>query len=170
MRKLEGFVSDCSLCVGSCEGLGIPQLLEAILRLMPLDTYVPSPVQPQSDEYIFTCWPLIVMFWLRALPPQAAVMDLVDSDKQRNLQVPVWDTYTSLLSRAGSQVEQPAHRLIKKSSQSHKVMLCCSDFGLCWLSLHTQAPLELVERFAFYERAKKAFAVVATGWVFSFFL
>jgi hypothetical protein len=26
-----------------------------------------------------------------------------------------------------------------------------------------QAPLEKVERFAFYERAKKAFAVVATG-------
>lgn len=80
---------------------------------MPLDTYVPSPVQPQSDEYIFTCRPLILKFWISALPPQAAVMDLVDSDKERNLQVPVWDTYTNLLSRAGSQVEQPAYPLIK---------------------------------------------------------
>uniref|UniRef100_H2UEF9 Mitochondrial ribosome-associated GTPase 1 n=1 Tax=Takifugu rubripes TaxID=31033 RepID=H2UEF9_TAKRU len=83
------------------DGLGIPLLLEAILRLMPLDTYVTSP---------------------------AAVMELVDSDKIRGLAVPVWDEYKQLLSQAGS-----------------------------------QSSLELVERFAFYERAKKAFAVVATG-------
>ncbi|XP_004555952.1 fucose mutarotase isoform X2 [Maylandia zebra] len=82
-------------------GLGIPRLMEAVLKLLPLDTYVPSP---------------------------AAVMDLVDSDKQRGLAVPVWDTYEQLLSQAGSQVS-----------------------------------LEKVERFAFYERAKKAYAVVATG-------
>ncbi|KAM9847465.1 fucose mutarotase isoform 1-T1 [Aulostomus maculatus] len=82
-------------------GLGISELLEAVLKLLPLDTYVPSP---------------------------AAVMDLVASDKQRGLAVPVWDTYTQLLGQAGS-----------------------------------QAPLQKVERFAFYERAKKAFAVVATG-------
>ncbi|XP_070833797.1 fucose mutarotase [Chaetodon trifascialis] len=80
------------------DGLGIPQLLEAILKLLPLDT---SP---------------------------AAVMDLVDSDKLRCLAVPVWDTYTQLLGEAGS-----------------------------------KSPLEKVERFAFYERAKKAYAVVATG-------
>uniref|UniRef100_A0A3Q2SVC8 Fucose mutarotase n=1 Tax=Fundulus heteroclitus TaxID=8078 RepID=A0A3Q2SVC8_FUNHE len=83
------------------DGLGIPQLLEAILKLLPLDTYVPSP---------------------------AAVMDLVDSDKQRCLAVPVWETYAHLLHMADS-----------------------------------QSPLEKVERFTFYERAKKAYAVVATG-------
>ncbi|XP_008289597.1 fucose mutarotase [Stegastes partitus] len=83
------------------DGLGIPQLLEAILKLLPLDTYVPCP---------------------------AAVMDLVDSDKERYLVVPVWPTYTGLLIEAGC-----------------------------------HAPLERVERFAFYERAKKAYAVVATG-------
>ncbi|XP_056292229.1 fucose mutarotase [Pseudoliparis swirei] len=83
------------------DGLGIPLLLEAILKLLPLDTYVPSP---------------------------AAVMDLVDSDQQSGLSVPVWGTYTQLLGQAGS-----------------------------------QSPIEKVERFAFYERAKKAFAVVATG-------
>uniref|UniRef100_A0A1A8GR02 Fucose mutarotase n=1 Tax=Nothobranchius korthausae TaxID=1143690 RepID=A0A1A8GR02_9TELE len=83
------------------DGLGIPHLLKAILKLLPLDTYVPHP---------------------------AAVMDLVDSDKLKGLAVPVWDAYTQLLKQAGS-----------------------------------QAPLEKVERFAFYERAKKAYAVVATG-------
>lgn len=45
--------------------------------------------------------------------PQAAVMDLVDSDKQRCLAVPVWDTYTQLLGQAGSQVQQPVHLTIK---------------------------------------------------------
>ncbi|XP_029926565.1 fucose mutarotase [Myripristis murdjan] len=83
------------------DGLGIPQLLEAILKLLPLDTYVPTP---------------------------AAVMDLVDSDKQRFYGAPVWGTYAKLLEQAG-----------------------------------VQTPPERVERFAFYERAKKAYAVVATG-------
>ncbi|XP_029465457.1 fucose mutarotase isoform X2 [Rhinatrema bivittatum] len=82
-------------------GLGIPELLEAILKLFPLDTYVKSP---------------------------AAVMDLVEDDKTRGLQTPVWTKYQLLLTRAGS-----------------------------------ATILEKVERFAFYERAKKAFAVVATG-------
>lgn len=44
---------------------------------------------------------------------QAAVMDLVDSDKQRGLAVPVWDTYEQLLRQAGSQVRQPVHPVIK---------------------------------------------------------
>ncbi|XP_029376256.1 fucose mutarotase isoform X1 [Echeneis naucrates] len=83
------------------DGVGIPKLLEAILKLLPLDTYVPSP---------------------------ASVMNLVDSDRQRGLAVPVWDTYTQLLGKAGS-----------------------------------QTPLERLDRFEFYERAKKAYAVIATG-------
>ncbi|XP_077310978.1 fucose mutarotase isoform X4 [Lithobates pipiens] len=62
------------------------------------------------------------------LQSQAAVMDLVDSDKERGLKVPVWDEYKRLLCKAGC-----------------------------------EAPLEKVERFSFYERAKHAFAVVATG-------
>ncbi|XP_075874772.1 fucose mutarotase [Nelusetta ayraudi] len=83
------------------DGLRIPQLLEAILKLFPLDTYVEH---------------------------SAAVMDLVESDKQRGLAVPVWKTYEVLLHQS------------------------CPE-----------ASLELVERFAFYDRAKKAFAIVATG-------
>ncbi|KAJ0067196.1 hypothetical protein NL108_012934, partial [Boleophthalmus pectinirostris] len=95
-----------SICVHGpkeirADGLGIPQLLEAILKLMPLDTYVPSP---------------------------AAVMVLVDSDKKKELPVPVWNTYSHILHLNGA-----------------------------------ESNLEQVERFAFYERAKKAFAVVATG-------
>uniref|UniRef100_A0A3B3B721 Fucose mutarotase n=1 Tax=Oryzias melastigma TaxID=30732 RepID=A0A3B3B721_ORYME len=73
------------------DGLRIPQLLEAILKLLPLDTYVPCP---------------------------AAVMDLVDTDKQKGLSV---------------------------------------TESMCTKSLYK------VERFAFYERAKKSYAVVATG-------
>ncbi|GAB5578913.1 fucose mutarotase [Prionailurus iriomotensis] len=82
-------------------GLGIPQLLEAVLKLLPLDTYVESP---------------------------AAVMDLVPSDRTKGLQTPVWRSYQSILSGAG-----------------------CTD------------TLAKIERFEFYARAKKAFAVVATG-------
>ncbi|XP_054099516.2 fucose mutarotase isoform X1 [Callithrix jacchus] len=83
------------------DGLGIPQLLEAVLKLLPLDTYVESP---------------------------AVVMELVPSDKERGLQIPVWTQYESILFKAG-----------------------CSK------------ALAKMERFEFYERAKKAFAVVATG-------
>ncbi|XP_068817776.1 fucose mutarotase isoform X3 [Capricornis sumatraensis] len=82
-------------------GLGIPQLLEAVLQLLPLDTYVQSP---------------------------AVVMEPVPSDRKSGLLAPVWTSYQSVLSRAGYEFS-----------------------------------LGIVERFAFYERAKKAFAVVATG-------
>ncbi|XP_047616270.1 fucose mutarotase isoform X6 [Phacochoerus africanus] len=86
------------------DGLGIPQLLEAVLTLLPLDTYVESP---------------------------AAVMELVPSDRERGLQTPVWTSYQSILLQAGCRT--------------------------------SQSSLTVIERFEFYERAKKAFAVVATG-------
>ncbi|XP_051504555.1 fucose mutarotase [Myxocyprinus asiaticus] len=82
------------------DGVSIPELLQAILKLFPLDTYDDS----------------------------AAVMDLVQSDKLKGLKVPVWDQYSDLLKQAGS-----------------------------------DGSFKLVERFAFYERAKNSFAVVATG-------
>ncbi|KAF4026513.1 hypothetical protein G4228_018459 [Cervus hanglu yarkandensis] len=95
-----------SMCRGGPEeiradSLGIPQLSEAVLQLLPLDTYVQSP---------------------------AMVMELMPSDRKRGLLTPVWTSYQSILSRAGY-----------------------------------EGSLGMVERFAFYERAKKAFAVVATG-------
>ncbi|KAB0381189.1 hypothetical protein FD755_008973, partial [Muntiacus reevesi] len=94
-----------SMCRGGPEeiranGLGIPQLLAAVLQLRPLDTYVQNP---------------------------AMVMELMPSDWKKGLLTPVWMSYQSILSRAGY-----------------------------------EGSLGMVERFAFYERAKKAFAVLAT--------
>ncbi|XP_004625610.2 fucose mutarotase [Octodon degus] len=83
------------------DGLRIPQLLQAVLQLLPLDTYVESP---------------------------ATVMELVPDDKEKGLETPVWKHYEMLLLHAGC-----------------------------------KSALAKMERFEFYERAKKAFAVVATG-------
>lgn len=78
-----------------CDGLPVPKLLRAILKLFPLDQYVDKPV---------------------------ALMDLVDNDKKKGLEVPIWNEYKEIV---GNDVQ-----------------------------------FELVERFEFYERAKKCFAVV----------
>ncbi|CAF1030208.1 unnamed protein product [Adineta steineri] len=82
----------------SCDGLPIPRLLRQILKLFPLDQYVTEPV---------------------------ALMDLVDNDKKKGLDVPIWNEYKQIV---GNNVQ-----------------------------------FEMVERFQFYERAKKCFAVVRTG-------
>ncbi|KAL3863442.1 hypothetical protein ACJMK2_005198 [Sinanodonta woodiana] len=84
------------------DGLLIPALLEAVLTLLPLDTYVSKPV---------------------------ALMDRVPADKEKNLTVTIWDTYKDIINKAENQT----------------------------------VGIEMVERFSFYERAKKAFAVVHTG-------
>lgn len=82
-----------------CDGHGVPELLEAVLQLLPLDIYVDRPV---------------------------ALMSVVPGDKTKPT---IWEQYRALLKASGEQF---------------------SDF-------------EFVERFAFYERAKKAYAVVATS-------
>ncbi len=82
-----------------CDGHGVPELLEAVLRLFPLDIYVDRPV---------------------------ALMSVVPGDKTKPT---IWEQYRALVKASGEQF---------------------SDF-------------EFVERFAFYERAKKAYAVVATS-------
>jgi len=82
-----------------CDGHGVPELLEAILTLFPLDIYVDQP---------------------------AALMSVVPGDKTKPT---IWEQYRAILKASGEQF---------------------SDF-------------EFVERFAFYERAKKAYAVVATS-------
>lgn len=80
-----------------CDGHSVPAILDAILKLMPLDTYVDAPV---------------------------ALMEVVPGDPV----VPViWDEY---------------REIIKK---------------------YQDVKIEYVERFAFYDRAKKAYAVVTTG-------
>jgi L-fucose mutarotase len=82
-----------------CDGHAVPELLDAVLRLLPLDPYVKAPV---------------------------ALMALVPGDK---VETPIWDVYSGIIAKY-----EPKNNAV-----------------------------EHVERFAFYERAKKAYAVVATG-------
>lgn len=80
-----------------CDGHGVPEVLEAMLKLLPLDQYVESPV---------------------------ALMSVVPGDPI----VPViWDEYKAEIAKYGD------------------------------------VKIEYLERFAFYERAKKAYAIIATG-------
>lgn len=81
-----------------CDGHPIPQLLEAVLELYPLDRYVEAPV---------------------------ALMQVVEGDAVNPV---IWDVYQNVLQQSGNPVQ-----------------------------------LEYVERFAFYERAKRAYAIVASG-------
>ena len=80
-----------------CDGHGVPELLDAILTLMPLDTYVEAPV---------------------------ALMETTQGDPRPV----IWEKYRAILDAHQSNVQT-----------------------------------EKMERFAFYERARKAYAIVATG-------
>ena len=79
------------------DGHGVPDVLDAVLRLMPLDTYVDAPV---------------------------ALMDNGDETNRPE----IWAKYEEIV----------------RANEGDK-------------------RFELVERFDFYDRAKKAYAVVATG-------
>jgi L-fucose mutarotase len=81
------------------DGHGVPEVLAAILKFFPLDTYVELPV---------------------------GVMAINPGD---NIKPVIWDEYKTIL---------------KESNEPFK-------------------EFEFVERFEFYERAKKAFAVIATS-------
>lgn len=81
------------------DGHGVPEMLDAILQIIPLDQYVDQP---------------------------AALMKVVPGDPV----VPViWDEYRALLEKHGEDPDK----------------------------------VEMMERFAFYDRAKNAYAVIATG-------
>jgi L-fucose mutarotase len=82
------------------DGHGIPELLDAILPLFPLDSYVKEP---------------------------ATLMEVVPGDP---VKTPIWEEYNQLLA---------------KNDPRGKAAIRC------------------IERFAFYEEAKKAYAVIATG-------
>ena len=82
------------------DGHGTAELLDAILQLLPLDTYVDCPV---------------------------ALMAIVPGDKVPT--PPIWKEYETILHK-------------------HEPDNCA---------------MEEVERFAFYDRAKKAYAIIATG-------
>ena len=78
------------------DGHNVPEIMEAILKLYPLDTYA-TPV---------------------------ALMAKVPGD---DVETPIWDTYKAIVKD------------------------------------HTKEEPEFVERYAFYERAKEAYAVIATS-------
>ncbi|MGA2679096.1 MAG: L-fucose mutarotase [Sedimentisphaerales bacterium] len=82
-----------------CDGHGVCEILEAVLKFFPLDQYVERPV---------------------------ALMAVVPGDKTKPT---IWEEYRKIIKASGEKF---------------------SDF-------------EFVERFAFYEKAKKAYAVVASG-------
>ncbi len=81
------------------DGHGVPDILDAVLQLLPLDTYVDAPV---------------------------ALMEVVSGSGDAT--PPIWASY---------------EKTVDKHQQGVKI--------------------EHVERFAFYERAKSAYAIVATG-------
>ena len=83
-----------------CDGHGVPELLEAILQVFPLDTYVEHPVN---------------------------LMEVMPGD---DVETPIWDTYKEI---------------IRNYDERGDVVVGS------------------IERFAFYEEAKKAYAIVATG-------
>lgn len=84
-------------------GLGVTEILDAILTLLPLDTYDPEHA--------------------------VQVMQVVPGDKNSSAVPPIWQEYRKVVSsREGD-----------------------------W------AQLQEVERFEFYERSKKAYAVIATS-------
>lgn len=80
-----------------CDGHGVPELLDAVLSLFPLDSY--------SEKSV-------------------TLMAVVSGDP---VETPIWNTYENIIGK------------------------------------HTQPKIEYAERFAFYERAKKAYAIVATS-------
>ena len=80
-----------------CDGHGVPEILDAILKLMPLDTYVENPV---------------------------GLMDNGDPENRPE----IWAVYKDIIEK----------------NEGEK-------------------GIELVERFDFYDKAKGAFAIIATG-------
>lgn len=83
-----------------CDGHGVPEILDAILQVFPLDTYVEEPVN---------------------------LMEVMSGD---NVETPIWNTYTQIIEKNDSRgADAIGH----------------------------------IERFSFYEEAKKAYAIIATG-------
>ena len=83
-----------------CDGHGVPELLDAILQVMPLDTYVEKPMN---------------------------LMEVMPGDP---VETPSWDTYKEIVAK-----------------HDKRGAACVGN----------------IERFQFYEEAKKAYAIIATG-------
>lgn len=83
-----------------CDGNGVPELLNAVLQVFPLDTYVEKPVN---------------------------LMEVMPGDK---VETPIWDIYREIVKKYDDRGDKA---------------------------------IGTIERFAFYEDAKSAYAIVATG-------
>lgn len=83
-----------------CDGHGVPELLDAILQLFPLDTYVEKPVN---------------------------LMQVMAGDTAKT---PIWDEYKKIISKYDPRGSSAVGE---------------------------------IERFEFYEQAKTAYAIIATG-------
>ena len=83
-----------------CDGHGVPELLDAILQVMPLDTYVEKPMN---------------------------LMEVMPGDP---VETPIWATYKEIVAK-----------------HDKRGAACVGN----------------IERFQFYEEAKKAYAIIATG-------
>jgi len=90
--------ASCAQRLVRLDGHGVCEILDALLKLYPLDTYVDAPVG------------------LMAVTPGDNVVPVI------------WEDY---------------RRIVKEREGDHNI--------------------EMIERFEFYERAKKAYAIVATG-------
>lgn len=82
------------------DGHGVPEILDAVLQLMPLDTYVEKSV---------------------------SLMEKVPGD---TVETPIWDVFAEIVLKKGGM------------DKSH---------------------IQNIERFAFYEAAKTAYCIIATG-------
>ena len=94
----ESMGKDC--IVIRCDGHGVPELLEAILEVFPLDTYIEKPVN---------------------------LMEVVPGD---TVETPYGTTYKEIVSKYDNRGDEAVGN---------------------------------IERFAFYEESKKAYAIIATG-------
>ncbi len=83
-----------------CDGHGVPEILEAILKVFPLDTYVEKPMN---------------------------LMEVMPGD---DVETPIWDTYKDIVAKYDERGAQAVGN---------------------------------IERFAFYEEAKTAYAIIATS-------
>ena len=83
-----------------CDGHGVPEILDAILKLFPLDTYVEHPVN---------------------------LMEVMPGD---TVETPIWDTYKEIVAKHDARGAEAIGQ---------------------------------IERFAFYDEAKKVYAIIATG-------
>lgn len=84
------------------DGHGVPELLDAILSVFPLDSYVEKPVQ---------------------------LMQLMDCDVGK-IETPIWDTYKEIVAKYDDRGADAVGN---------------------------------IDRFAFYDEAKKVYCIVATG-------